>query len=97
MAAGRIMLAVPEMIVHLALQRGLDHHLGQPGQQATVPGQPQALRPGPRGQLPDQLLVQAVRWLGRHIHCHHSHRCLFRLRSYTNLFNSRPGDHGLQP
>ena len=57
----RIMLAVPEMIVHLALERGLDHHLGQPGQQATLPGQPQPLRPGPCGQLPDQLLIHTVR------------------------------------
>ncbi|MGH3841285.1 MAG: hypothetical protein ACRDS0_07565, partial [Pseudonocardiaceae bacterium] len=28
-------------------------------------------------------LIQAVSRLSRHIHRHNSHRCLFRLRSYT--------------
>ena len=48
------------MIIHLALGRGLDHRLGQPGQQPTLAGQPQPLRAGPIGQLPDQLLVELV-------------------------------------
>ncbi len=81
--AGWIVLAITQMIVHLALQGGLDHHLRQPGQQATFPGQLQALGPRPRCQLPHQLLVQAVSRLSRHIHRHKSHRCPFRLRSYT--------------
>ncbi len=54
------MLAITKMIVHLTLQGGLDHHLGQPAQQATLPGQLQTLSPGPRSQLPYQLLVQAI-------------------------------------
>jgi hypothetical protein len=54
------MLAIPKVIIHLALQGRLDHHLGQPGQQTTLPGQPQTLSPGPRSQLPYQLLIQAV-------------------------------------
>jgi hypothetical protein len=62
--AGRVVFAVPEMIVHLALQGGLDDYLGQPGQQATLPGQLQPLGPGPRSQLPYQLLVQALARLG---------------------------------
>jgi hypothetical protein len=49
----------------------------------TPPGQLQALGPRPRGQLPHQLLVHTVARLGRHIHRHNSHKCLFRLRSYT--------------
>jgi hypothetical protein len=41
------MLAVTEMIIHLALQGGLEHHLGQSAQQATLPSQLQTLRPAP--------------------------------------------------
>src|SRR3979411_1769121 len=41
------MLAVTEVIIHLALQSGLDHHLGQPAQQAPFPGQ---LRPPARAR-----------------------------------------------
>jgi hypothetical protein len=36
--AGWIVLAVPKMIVHLALQRGLHHHLGQPAQSPVWDG-----------------------------------------------------------
>jgi hypothetical protein len=77
------MLAVTEMIVHLALQGRLDHHLGQPAQQATLPDQLQTLGPRPIDQLPNQLLVHAICRLGGHIHRHSSHRCLSSLRSYT--------------
>jgi hypothetical protein len=51
------MLAIAEMVVHLALQRGLDHHLGQPAQQPVLTGQPQALGPRPPRQLCNQLLL----------------------------------------
>jgi hypothetical protein len=50
--AGRITRGVAEMIVELALRRGLQHGLGQPGQQRTPTSQLQPLRPGPIGQLP---------------------------------------------
>lgn len=53
----RIMLAVAEMIIHLALQRRLEHPLGQPGEQPTLPGHLQALGPSPLGQLPDHPLI----------------------------------------
>jgi hypothetical protein len=92
-ATHRIMLAVTKMIIHLALQGGLNHHLGQPTQASRPPGQLQTLSTRPIDQLPDQLLLQALRRLGRHIHRHKSHRCLSSLKSYTNLFNLRLGDH----
>jgi hypothetical protein len=41
-AADQIVLGVTKVIVQLALQRGLDDRLGQPGQQPTLPGQLQA-------------------------------------------------------
>jgi hypothetical protein len=79
----RVVFTVPEMIVHFPFQGGLDDHLGQPGQQATLPGQLQPLGPRPRSQLPYQLLIHAISRLGGHIHRHNSHRCLSSLRSYT--------------
>jgi hypothetical protein len=54
------MLTVTEVIVHLALQDGLDDDLGQLGQQATLPGQLRTLGPRPIDQLPYQLLIHAV-------------------------------------
>jgi hypothetical protein len=82
-AAGRVVLTVTEMIIHLALQSGLDHHLGQPAQQPTFPRQLETLRPRPINQLPEQLLLRAFCRLGCHIPRHNSHRCLSSLRSYT--------------
>ena len=63
------------MIVHLALQGGLDHHLGQPAQQYTFPRQLETLSTRPINQLPEQLLLRAFCRLGYHIHRHNSHRC----------------------
>jgi hypothetical protein len=90
----RVVLGVAEMIVELALQRRLDHRLGQPGQQPTLPGQLQPLGAGPIGQLPDQLLIDRIQriLLGRRTRSHISHRCLLQLRSYTNFLTLRPVD-----
>jgi hypothetical protein len=82
-APNRIMLTVPEMIIHLTLQGGLQDHLGQPAQQPTLPSQLQTLSPGPINQLPNQVLIQAIGRLSGHVHRHNSHRCLSRLRNYT--------------
>jgi hypothetical protein len=85
-------LGVAEVIVELTLQRGLEHRLGQPGQQPTLPGQPQPLRPGSLGQLPDQLLIDRLQRIPAGERStspppatHISHRCLLQLRSYTNF------------
>jgi hypothetical protein len=72
-------LGVAEVIVELTLQRGLEHRLGQPGQQPTVPGQRQPLRPGSIGQLPDQLLIDRLQRIpaGERVHVTptgHSHQ-----------------------
>src|SRR5215469_16480485 len=37
--AGRVILSVAQMVVQLALQGALDHHLGQPAQQPALAGQ----------------------------------------------------------
>ena len=83
--ARRVVLAIAEMIIHLAFQRALDHHLGQAAQQAALTGQLQPAGPGPLGKLPQQLLISR-----RQLHRlrtltvdHISHWCLLCLRSYT--------------
>ena len=53
----RVILLVAEMIVELALEGALDHHLGQPAEQAALAGQLQPAGPGPLGQLAQQLLI----------------------------------------
>lgn len=55
------MLRVAEMGVHLAFQGALEHDLGQPAQQAARPGQLQALRLRPLGQLPRELQLGGLR------------------------------------
>ena len=54
---GRVVLAIAEMIIHLAFQCALDHHLGQPAQQPALTGQLQPAGAGPLGKLPQQLLI----------------------------------------
>ena len=80
-----IMLAVTQMIIELALERSLDHHLRQPAQQPALTGQLQPAGAGPLGKLAQQLLIGRRQLHGilvlraRHI----SHWCLLRLWSYT--------------
>jgi hypothetical protein len=59
-AAGRIMLAVAQMLIQLTLQGGLKHPLRQLGQQPTLTGHLQALSPRPLGQLHDHPLVDRL-------------------------------------
>jgi hypothetical protein len=56
-AAFRVMLAVAEMVIQLALQGALDDHLGQLAQQAALAGQLQPAGPGPLGELAQHLLI----------------------------------------
>ena len=56
-AAFRVVLGIAEVIIQLAFQGALDHHLGQPAQQAALAGQLQPAGPGPLGQLAQQLLI----------------------------------------
>jgi len=77
-AAFRVVLAIPEVIVQLAFQGALDDHLGQPAQQAALTGQLQPARPGPLGQLAQHLLVGRGE-LGPGlvpVLCHVGHWCL---------------------
>jgi hypothetical protein len=86
-AADRVVLAIAEMVIHLALQSGLDDHLRQPAQQPAFARQLQPLGPSPLGQLPNQLLIHAIPPVGHspgHLLLPHiSHWCLLHLRSYT--------------
>jgi hypothetical protein len=52
---GRPLIA--QMVVELAFQSALDHHLGQPAQQPALAGQLQPARAGPLGQLPQHPLI----------------------------------------
>src|SRR5205807_699841 len=85
-AAGRIVLAVAEMVVHLALQRRLGDQLGQPSQQPALAGQLQPLGPSPIRQLLDlpvhgSKIHSRLSYLFTSLHI--SHKCLLHLRSYT--------------
>jgi len=51
-AAGRVVLLVPQVILELAFQRALDHHLGQLAQQAAFAGKLQPAGAGPLGEFP---------------------------------------------
>ena len=53
----RGMLFIAQVIVQLAFQGTLDHHLGQLPEQAAVTGQLQPAGPRPLGELPQQLLI----------------------------------------
>ena len=55
--AFRRVLGITKVIVQLALQGALDHHLRQFPQQPALAGQLQPGRPGPLGELAQQLLV----------------------------------------
>src|SRR5438067_618552 len=76
---------IAQVIVQLALQGALDHHLGQPAQQPALAGQLQPAGAGPPGKLAQNLLIsrrqlRSTLVLGsRHV----SHWCLLHLRSYT--------------
>ena len=83
--ARRVVLAIAKMVIHLAFQRALDHHLRQLAQQAAVAGQLQPAGAGPLGKLPQQLLIscrQLCRLRTLAID-HISHWCLLCPRSYT--------------
>ena len=56
-AACRVVLAIAEMVIQLAFQGALDHHLGQPAQQPALTGQLQPAGAGPLGKLAQHLLV----------------------------------------
>jgi hypothetical protein len=86
-AADRVVLAIAEMVIHLALQSGLDDHLGQPAQQPAFARQLQPLSPSPLAQLANQLLIQVYR-----IVHNISHRCLLLLRSYTVICTAPPAE-----
>jgi hypothetical protein len=77
-AACRVVLAIAEVVIELALQGALDHHLGQPPQQAALAGQLQAAGPGPLGQFPQQLLIsrRQPRPALIQVSCHICHWCL---------------------
>jgi hypothetical protein len=83
--ASRVVLLITEVVIELALQGALDHHLGQLAQQPALAGELQPARPGPLGKLAQQLLISRGQLrlplilAGRHI----SHWCLLHLRSYT--------------
>src|SRR6516164_7094884 len=51
------MLRIAEMVIHLAFESALDHHLGEPAQQPALAGELQPAGPRPLGELPKQLLV----------------------------------------
>ncbi len=55
--ASRVTLPVTQMIIQLAFQRALDHHLRQPARQAALAGQLQPAGARPLSQLPQQLLA----------------------------------------
>jgi hypothetical protein len=55
--AGRVVLAVAEVVVQLAFQRALDDHFRQPAQQPALAGQLQPAGAGPLGQLAQRLLI----------------------------------------
>ncbi len=50
-------MLVPQVLGHFRLESGLQHRLGQPGQQAARADQPDALLPGLLQQLLRQLLL----------------------------------------
>ena len=96
---GRVVLVVAEVVGDLALQRGLQHPLGQLLQQPALAGQLQPALAGLLGQPGDQLLVHRVQPAARRAHRprarpgprpllgHHvSHRVLLLDRSYTVVF-----------
>ena len=72
---GRVVLAIAEVVVHLALERALDDHLGQLPQQAALAGQLQPAGPGPLGELAQQLLIsrRQLRPVLAPVLCHVSH------------------------
>ena len=51
-AARGVRLAIAEVVIHLAFQGALDHHLGQLAQQPALAGQLQPAGTGPPGQFP---------------------------------------------
>jgi hypothetical protein len=55
--AGRVVLGVAEVTVHLTFQGALDHHLGQLPEQAALAGELQPARAGPLRELAQQLLI----------------------------------------
>ena len=76
--AGRLVLAIAEMVIQLAFQRALDHHFRELAEQAALACELQAASPRPLGQLQQQLLIS-----GRQLHavltltrCHVCHWCL---------------------
>jgi hypothetical protein len=81
--ARRVVLRISQVIVQLAFQRALDHHLGQLAQQAALAGQLQPAVPRPLGKLAQQLLISRRQLRRLPVDRHVSHWCLLHLRSYT--------------
>src|ERR1039457_50691 len=83
--ARRIVPAIAKVIVHLAFQGALDHHLRQLPQKPALAGQPQPARPSPLGQLPQRLLIgrRQLHGLLAIVSRHVSHWCLLHLGGYT--------------
>src|SRR5215831_7026477 len=83
--AFRIVPGIAQVIVQLAFQGALDHHLGQPAQQPAFTGQLQPAGAGPLSELAQHLLIgrRQLRPGLVPILCHVSHWCLLRLGSYT--------------
>src|SRR5215472_18527080 len=85
--ARRAVLAIPEVIVELALQGAPVHHLGQLAQQPALPGQLHPAGAGPLGELAQQPLISRGQpgpplvLALRHV----SHWYLLHLRSYTEI------------
>jgi len=93
-APGRVVLAIAEMIIHLALDRGLHDPLGQPGQQPAFAGELQPLRPGTIGQLFDELLIHGIQPVpvrlgdpSRLALFHFSHKCLLDQELHRSTYS----------
>jgi hypothetical protein len=69
--AGRVVLVIAEVVGDLSFQGRLHDQLGQPLQQAALAGQLQAIGPGLRYQLTDELLIQDVRLRLRRVRVGH--------------------------
>ena len=83
--AFRVMLAVAEVVIQLALQGALDDHLGQAAQQPALACQLQPAGAGPLCELAQHLLISCrqLRPGLVPVLCHVSHWCLLHFGSYT--------------
>ena len=94
-AAGRVVLGVAEMLIHLDLQAGLEDLLGEITQQPSRADQIDALRASPRDELLRNRLIQSTFIVVVGGRCHHRHimvcHCLsFRPNHDDSAFQARP-------